>query len=194
MNRIINWFGLAAGIVTLVLLAISLYMPWWQLTIGENLIKVNASPVNTNFGLFGTQFTVPLIWAINLVGILTITACGVIMLIYSLIPTKPYAKHLLGFSYLKPLFIVVSFVVGLIFISAIAGYLGLGIPLMGSSTVTLPGNLIMGATISASVSGSFQFSFLLAITAAVLSIAARIYHRQITKNLQKPESQNTIVT
>ena len=77
MVRKINWFGMAAGIITLIVLVISFYFPWWQLTIGQNLIKVNASPVNTNFGLFGgAQFTIPLIWALNLISILTFTACG----------------------------------------------------------------------------------------------------------------------
>ena len=109
MGRKINWFGLAAGIITLIVLVISFYVPWWQLTIGENLIKVNASPVNTNFGLFGTQFTVPLIWALNLISILTFTASGLVMLIYSLNPTKSYSKHLLGFSYKKPLYVLIIF-------------------------------------------------------------------------------------
>ena len=94
MVRKINWFGMAAGIITLIVLVISFYIPWWQLTIGQNLIKVNASPVNTNFGLFGgAQFTIPLIWALNIISILTFTACGLVMLIYSVNPTKSYSKH-----------------------------------------------------------------------------------------------------
>ena len=102
MNRVINWFGVAAGVTTLLVVAVSLFVPWWQLSVGEDLVQVNASPVNTNFGLFGTPFTVPLIWALNLVSILTLVASGAIMLLYSVVPTKPYAKELLGFSYKKP--------------------------------------------------------------------------------------------
>src|SRR5208282_4153308 len=133
---------MAAGIITLIVLVISFYVPWWQLTIGENLIKVNASPVNTNFGLFGTQFTVPLIWALNIISILTFTTSGMIMLIYSLNPTKSYSKHLLGFSYKKPLYALISFVAGLIAIIMIAGFLGMSIPLMGSTTLALPTQFI----------------------------------------------------
>ena len=181
MNVRINWLALAAGIATLIMLAISLYMPWWQLTIGENLIKINASPVYTNFGLLGTQFTIPVIWALNLITILTFTACGVVMLVYSLLPTKPYAKQLLSFSYRKPLYTVVSFVVVLLIIVLIAGHFGLSIPLMGSATFTLPGNLAQGATVSTLLSGNFQFSFWLAITAAALCIAARLYHSRVAK-------------
>src|SRR5208283_740076 len=178
MGRSINWFGLSAGIITLIVLVTSFYVPWWQLTIGQNLIKVDASPVNTNFGLFGgAQFTIPLIWALNLISILTFTACGLVMLIYSLNPTKSYSKHLLGFSYKKPLYAVVSFAVGLVVIVIITGFLGMSIPLMGSATVNLPTQFIAsGMSISALVSSSFQLPFYLAIAAAALCIAARLFH------------------
>jgi hypothetical protein len=183
MGRSINWFGLSAGITTLIVLVISLYVPWWQLTIGQNLIKVNASPVNTNFGLFGgAQFTIPLIWALNLISILTFTACGLVMLIYSLNPTKSYSKHLLGFSYKKPLYVLISFVAGLLVIVIIAGLLGMSIPLMGSATLTLPTQFISsGLSISALISGSFELPFYLAIVAAALCIAARLYHKNLAK-------------
>jgi hypothetical protein len=182
MDRKINWFGLAAGIITLIVLVISFYVPWWQLTIGENLIKVNASPVNTNFGLFGTQFTVPLIWALNLISILTFTASGLVMLIYSLNPTKSYSKHLLGFSYKKPLYVLIIFVAGLAAITIIAGFLGVSIPLMGSTSLSLPTQFMpTGLSISALVSGSFQLPFYLAIAAAALCIAARLYHKNLAK-------------
>jgi hypothetical protein len=183
MGRSINWFGLSAGIITLIVLVISFYVPWWQLTIGQNLIKINASPVNTNFGLFGgAQFTIPLIWALNLISILTFTASGMIMLIYSLNPTKAYSKHLLGFSYKKPLYAVIFFAVGLAAIVMIAGFLGLSIPLMGSTTLTLPTQFISsGLSINALASGSFQLPFYLAIVAAALCIAARLYHKNLAK-------------
>ncbi|MGA3291013.1 MAG: hypothetical protein ABSD42_12330 [Candidatus Bathyarchaeia archaeon] len=185
MGRSINWFGLSAGITTLIVLVISFYVPWWQLTIGENLIKVNASPVITNFGLFGTQFTVPLIWALNLISILTFTACGLVMLIYSLNPTKSYSKHLLGFSYKKPLYVLIFFVAILVAIIVIAGFIGMNIPLMGSTTLSLPTQFISsGLNIRALVSGSFQLPFYLAIAAAALCIAARLYHKNLAKTLK----------
>ena len=192
MNRNINWFALAAGILTLIVLVISLYVPWWQLTIGDNLMKVNASPVNTNFGLLGAQFTIPIIWALNLVSILTLTASGLIMLLYSFIPTRSYSKQLLGFAYKKPLFSVIAFVAGLLVITSIAGLLGISIPLMGSTTLILPTNLTMGVSISAFVSGSFQLPFWLAIVAAVLCIVARLYHGRVAE-APKTASETTTV-
>lgn len=177
--RKINWLGIAAGVVTLVALAFAFINPWWQLTIGEKLIKINASPVNTNFGLFGTQFTIPLIWTLNLIMILMFTASGVIMLIYSVMPEKPYARHLLGFAWKKPLYSVISFVAGLLIILLLAGHFGLYLPINGSATVNLPSSWTQGASVSALVSASFQTSFWIAIVAVALCVAARLYHEEI---------------
>jgi hypothetical protein len=179
--RIVNWFGLAAGIFTLVMLAVSLFMPWWRLTIGSGLFNVDASPVATNFGLMGDQFNIPLIWALNLSSILAFTACGIVMLIYSVMPTKPYAIHLLGFSWKKPLYALVFFTVGLVAIVAIAGYFGVTIPLMGTGTLTIPDSLTfgMGLNFNTVISGQFLLPFWFGLGAAILCVAARVYHTRL---------------
>ena len=102
MQLRVNWLGLAGGVTTIVVVIVSLFYPWWQLTVGENLAKANVSPLNTNFNLLGTTFTIPLIWALNVVSLLTLVASGIAMVVYSIIPTKSYSKHLLGFAYKKP--------------------------------------------------------------------------------------------
>ncbi len=79
------------------------------------------------------------------------------MLLYSCIPTKSYAKDLLGFSYKKPLYVLIFFVLGLIVTVSIAGVFDLSIPLMGTSNASLPSSLLMGASINAPVSASFLF-------------------------------------
>jgi hypothetical protein len=182
MNRVINWYGFAAGVLTVVVLAISLFIPWWQLTVGDNLMKVNASPVNTNFGIFGTNFTLPLLWALNVVSVLTFSTSGLIMLLYSINPTKYYAKQLLGFSYKKPLFSLVTFLSSLLIITSIASLLNINIPLLGSSMMTVPASVALGVQINASVSGSFQLPFYLAIITAVLCIVARLRHEKVIVN------------
>lgn len=179
--RKINWFGLAAGILTLIMLAVSLYLPWWRLTVGADLFRVDTSPVATNFGLMGEQFTIPLIWALNLSSILMFTAAGIVMLIYSVIPTKSYSVHLLGFSYKKPLYALIFFVVGLVAITAIAGYFGINIPLMGSAT--LPSQLTFGVGINTLFAGEFLLPFWIGVSAAILCIAARLYHMRIPQEL-----------
>jgi len=179
-NRI-NWFGIAAGVLTLLVIVVSLYNPWWQLTIGENLMKVNASPMNTNFGLLGNQFTIPLIYALNIGSILTFLFSGIIMLIYSIKPTKPYAKDLLGFSWKKPLYAIIFSVVGLAVIVLIAQtVLGINVPLVGTANVILPSQFTMGVNISVLVSSAFQWPLYLAGAAAALCIIARIYHRKVS--------------
>ena len=180
MERRVNWFGLAAGIITLVVLAVSLFVPWWQLTIGDKLLQANASPVNTNFGLLDLKFTVPLLWAWNLVSVFIFVAAGVVMLFYSIFPNRSYSKELLGFSYKKPLYILISFFVGLIVIIAIAGVLGFNVPAVGTSNIALPAQFLpTGLNISVFVSAGFQLPFYLAIAAAALCIAARLYHRRV---------------
>jgi hypothetical protein len=183
MNAILtkfNWFGLAGGAITLVVIAVSLFYPWWQLTVGDDLLKVNASPVNTNFGVLDTSFTIPFILALNIVSLLTLLASGIAMIIYSLIPRKSYSKHLLGFGYKKPLFTVLFFVIGLVVTTVILqAILSLNVPLMGSTTSTLPIPFVSGITLSVLLSAGFQWSFWLAVVAAALCIAARLYHRKV---------------
>ena len=182
MERRINWFGLAAGIITLIVLAVSLFVPWWQLTIGDKLLQVNASPLNTNFGLLDLHFTIPLLWAWNLVSVLLFAAAGIVMLFYSIFPTRSYSKELLGFSYKKPLYILISFFVGLLVMVAIAGAIGFSVPVVGASNIALPSQFMpTGLSVSALVSAGFQLPFYLAIVAAALCIVARLYHRRVAQ-------------
>ncbi len=183
MNAILtklNWFGLAGGATTLMVIAVSLVCPWWQLTVGDDLLTVNASPVNMNVGFLDTSFTIPFILALNIVSILTLVASGIAMLVYSLIPRKSYSMHLLGFGYKKPLFTVLFFVIGLVVTTVICqAVLSLTIPLMGSATSTLPIPFVSGVTLTVLLSAGFQWSFWLAVVAAALCIAARLYHRKV---------------
>jgi hypothetical protein len=178
----INWFALVGGILILVLLLVSFYFPWWQLIIGDNLFKVNVSPVNTNFSLLGTQFIIPLIWALNLGSIVTFLISGIIMVIYSFIPMKSYSKDLLSFAYKKPLYAVIICVVGLLIITfAMRVALGISVHLTGTGTVIVPSSLTIGFNISVASLSAFHWPFWLAIVAAGLCIAARVYHRKLVQ-------------
>ncbi len=193
MTRTINWFGLAAGISTLVLLLVSVFVPWWQLTIGNNFVNVYASPIVTNFGLYGVQFNVPLIWAWNLSNILLFTAGGVLMLIYSLFPTKSYSQDLLSFSYKKPLYALFSFVIGLAVILVAAGFFNVNIPLTGSADVkfSVPSFIPISASINSSVTATFMFPFYLAVVTAVLCVIARVYHGRLNKSQEVAQAPQT---
>jgi hypothetical protein len=189
----INWFGFVGGALTILMIVVSMFYPWWQLTVGDDLIKINASPVNTNFGFLDASFTIPFIWALNVIGLLMLLLSGVAMLIYSVMPTKSFAKPLLDFGYKKPLFTFLFFVIGLVAVTMILqAVLDFNLPLMGSATNTLPIPFASGVTISVFVSAGFQWSFWLAVVAAALCIAARLYHKKVATTQQPAVTTATV--
>lgn len=193
----INLIALIAGVSTLLLIAVSVFVPWWQFTVGKPAFaQVNFSPVNLNFSILGNPITIPLIWAMNLACLLTLASGGIVLLIYSLMPSKPYAKRLLGFGYKKPLYAVILFVIELFSLSALAGvFSGFSVPLMGSGILQVPQQMIPGGGVSISVTvlAGFGWPFYFAIAVAGLCIAARLYHRKISPPLQ-PAPPNPTIT
>lgn len=180
MDFKINWFGFAGGISLIALVFVSLFVPWWQLTVGDDLVTANVSPLNTNFNFIGDSLTIPLIMALNITSVISLTAAGIVMLIYSVLPLKPYSKKLLGFAYRKPLYSVLLFVIGLFLTIILAGPLfKLNVPLLGSQLSTLPTDMTQGATVSVSMNAGFEWPFLFAIVATALCIGARFYHKKI---------------
>jgi hypothetical protein len=181
MARQINYVALAAGVLTLVLVAVSAFVPWWQFSVGNpSFATVNFSPVNFNFALFNTFMTVPLIWALNVASLLILLAGGISLLIYSVLPTKSYAKPLLGFGYKKPLYAFIIFIVELLILYFSATLLsGMNFPLIGSAALTLPSAFIPGGvSVSVVVSAAFGWTFYFAIVVVALCIAARFYHKK----------------
>lgn len=180
MQTRVNWFGLAGGIATIAVLIVSLFYPWWQLKVGDGLVTADASPLNTSFDVLGTSFTIPLLWAMNIASMLTFLVSGITMIIYSLIPAKSYSKTLLNFAYKKPLYTLLTFVIFL-FVSTLLVQLLLHftVPLAGSTNSEFPIPLIQGTNVSMLISAGFQLPFWLAIAAAGLCIAARIYHKRV---------------
>lgn len=194
MKHKLNWFALAGGTLSLAVVVITLVYPWWQLTVGENLVKVNVSPLTTGFNVFGATLTIPLLLALNLTGILTLVTAGTAMIIYSVIPTRPYSKHILGFGYRKPFYSVVFFVITLFIVTfLVKSFVGLTIPLNGTGTVTLPQNMIEGATLTAQVSSGFLWTFWVEVAAAALCIVARFYHSKIVAEPKPAKDQQVPV-
>ena len=187
MERKINLLGIAGGIAALILATVSLFVPWWQLSIANGLVKLNVSPLNINVSLPGySGITVPLIWAITMACSLSLIASGIIMLIYAASPLKPYAKRLLGFAYKTPLVLVVVFTVLLFVLTFVAQKaVGLYIPLMGSANLQVPQQLTSNVIISVTVTATFLWTYWFAVVTAGLCVAARIFHRKISPTLQK---------
>jgi hypothetical protein len=110
---------------------------------------------------------------------LSLLSGGIILVIYSLKPHKPYSKKLLGFGYKQPLVVVILFVVELVLLMLLAGALaGFSAPLMGSGTIQLP-QLAQGITITVDVLSTFEWPFFFAVVVAGLCVAARLYHRKL---------------
>ena len=166
----------------ILLVAVSVFVPWWQLRVGDSVVAANVSPIYTNFDLIGNSFTVPLVFAINLSCILLSVAGGVVMLLYSVMPTKPYAKRLLGFSYRTPLLFIIVFVIGLFVLTfLIQALFGFSVPIVGSTVIQLPQYMMPeGMNVSVQLSADFLWPFYLAIVSAVLCIVARVYHSRLT--------------
>jgi len=180
MGTKINWLGFAGGITTVAVVIISIFVPWWQLIVGNNLVITSASPVNTSFNFVGNHFSIPLILALNIASFVSLTAGGIAMLIYSVKPDKPYSKRLLEFSYKKPLYSVLLFVVGLFLIAFLVKSLfSFDIPLIGATTSTLPSDMTSGLVIRVLMLAEFQWPFYMAAIATGLCIAARFYQNKL---------------
>jgi len=113
---------------------------------------------------------------------LTLLAGGIALLVYSVLPTKSYAKSLLSFGYKKPLYAVILFLVQLIVLYlSITLLTGVNLPLVGSASLQLPEILSGGITVKVAVSAFFNWTFYLSIAVVVLCFAARVYHRKAAK-------------
>jgi hypothetical protein len=178
LNKI-NIIALIAGISTLLLIVISVFVPWWQFIIGKPTIaQISFSPVNFNFTLLGTSMATPLIWATNLACFLTLASGGIIMLIYSLKPNKSYSKKLLGFGYKQPVVAVILFVIELIALTIVASSVaGFNVPLQGAGVLQIPQSMTQGSGVNVSVNviAALEWPFYFAIIVAGLCITARLY-------------------
>lgn len=175
----INWFGLAGGIILLVLvvLALAYASPWWQLSVAEEVGQANISPLSFNVKLLGSQVAVPLMFYLNLACLLSFVASAVAIIIYSIIPQRSFSKHLLGFAYKKPLIALIIFLVSIFIVtSVVQSILQISIPMAGASTITLS---VSDITVEIPVTTGFTWVFWLALLAVILCIAARFYHKKI---------------
>jgi len=177
--RKINWFGIAGGTITLVLvvLALAYASPWWQLTIAEDLGRANISPLSFNLTILGSQIVIPLIFFLNLACQLSLAASAIAILVYSVIPEKSFSKHLLGFAYKKPLVTLIIFLISIFAVTySVQSILPINIPVAGASTITLEMSSI---SMEVPITTGFTWVFWLAIAAAILCVIARFYHKKI---------------
>src|SRR5208283_3982320 len=180
MQNKINFIALAAGISSLLLIAVSVFVPWWQFSASSPAnFQLNFSPVNLNMSHSGSSIDIPLVVALNIACLLTLVAGGITLTIYAVKPTKSYSKQLLGFGYKKPIYTLVAFIAILVAVPIIIHvFIGISVPVNGSAIVS-PN----GSNQSASVSAVLNWPFYFAFVVTGLSIAARFYHRSLSKSV-----------
>ncbi len=184
----ISWIGLASGALLVVVTVLSLFNPWWQLRIGD-FVYANFSPMSTGFNFLGISFLVPLLTAINISSLLLMSISAGLMIVYSINPGKEYSKHLLCWSYKKPLITLIAFVAGIVALSLgvsyIAGqyaHLNFTLPIVGSTIIQVPSEMLgqlSGVQIGMTVSAGFHWTFYLAIVATAVCIVTRYYHGKL---------------
>jgi hypothetical protein len=195
--RDVNWFALAGGALTILLAAASLYVPWWQLTVGQTLAKISFSPVNLSTTAMGYSIAVPIIMAVGWMFMLMLLSAGIVLAVYSIMPLMPYSRLLLSFAYKKPLATIIAFLVFLLLVTnsgaIISMIIGssrmsgadLSLPWSGAKTLQLPSSMTQGTIQGVNVSTELGWTFWLAITVAGLCIAARIYHVRLERSQSK---------
>jgi hypothetical protein len=192
----VNWFALVGGAVTLVLAVASLFVPWWQITVGQTLARIGFSPVSLSTNIVGYSVALPIIVAVGWMFMVLLVSAGIVLLVYSIMPSKPYSKRLLSFAYKKPLGTLIAFLVLLLLITNSGTIFGmmlgssnlsgadLNVPWTGTKTLQLPSSMTQGEVNGIIISAEFGWTFWLAIVAGGLCVAARLYH----KKLDKPEA------
>ena len=179
----VNWIGLTSGILLIVVIVLSVYNPWWQLRIGDYGYG-NFSPLNSEFSFLGITFLIPLLSTFNISCLFLLSISAVLMITYSVNPTKEYSKQLLCWSYKKPLGIMITFIVGIVSISQLVSFyanqfaqIELTLPIIGTTVIQVPSELLgelSGIQIGLTVSGAFQWTFYLTIAVTALCIVTRI--------------------
>jgi hypothetical protein len=186
----VNWFALVGGALTLLLTVASMFVPWWQVTVGQTLATIGISPVSLSTNVMGYNLALPIVMVISLMFIALLVSAGIVLIIYSIMPTKPYSKRLLGFAYKKPLGTLIAFIVLMLLVTNTGTILGmmlgssnlsgadLDVPWLGAKTLTLPSSMTQGTIRGIAISAELEWTFWLAVSVAALCVAARLYHKK----------------
>ena len=189
----VNWFALFGGVLTLVLTVASMFVPWWQITVGRTLAKVSFSPVSLSTNVIGYNIAIPIIMTISWMFTVLLVSAGVVLIIYSIMPMKPYSKRLLGFAYKKPLGTLIAFIVLMLLLTNAGTMFGtmprssslsgadLNVPWVGAKTLHLPSSMAQGTILGIAISAEIEWTFWLAVIVAGLCVAARLYHKKLVR-------------
>jgi hypothetical protein len=188
----INWPGIIAGILTIMLPFLG---GWWVFRLGTEAMIMAVSPFAIDVSIFGeTMIVSPLVWWLILGLKLGVVYLGVLLLTGSILSISnryaTIADIFVRFSARKLLWLVVAFLAMLLIVSVIMNQLPgmLGLPLqlqvpylMGTSSFSIG---IESMQLTAPIFMGFTQAFALAVIAAALGIAAWIYQKKFYQKEQ----------
>ena len=201
-----NWFGLVAGVLMLVLPFLG---PWWRAEVGTGAAEVALSPFDYSISLLGQPISSTLVEYFLLATKLSVIIGGTLMIAGSVGAKRWWSKRLARFGAMKVFWMLIGLilllVLGAFFFNALlpsllagiargtgpmpegAGAIQLNVPYISGTTTS---TIQMGpATLSAPITASLTDVFWVAVVVAALGIAARVYHRRFVKpeKLEKPK-------
>lgn len=191
--KVINWFGIATGVLMIVLPFLG---AWWQATVGTGALQLGFSPFYYHVAILGQPITSSLVGFFILAAKLTVIIGGGLMIVGSLTTDRWWGKKLMRFGAMKVFWFVIM-LIGLLLVGAflannflpdmlsnMAGggaSIQLDIPyVIGTSTSSIQAQ---NATISAPITASLTFEFVIAVITAGLGIVTRIYHGRLVDKL-----------
>jgi hypothetical protein len=133
----INWFGVIAGILMIVLPFAGM---WWRFTVGTGAIDLTTSPFGITTTAFGQTIESTLARYIFLGATIGIIIAGLFVLFASLLPEQWWSARLMDFGATKVFWMAISLVM-----SPLIGAFIVNKILPGGQTLTI---YILGATIS----------------------------------------------
>ncbi len=188
----VNWLGLVAGVLMLMLPFLG---PWWSATVGTGAADVALSPFDYNISLLGQPISSTLVGYFLLAAKLSVIIGGALMIAGSVGAKRWWGRRLVRFGAMKVFWMLIGLIalllVGAFFVNSILpsllGGMGgeevamqLNVPyIAGTTTSTI--QVGDAATITAPITSSLTGIFWVAVLAAALGVAARIYHRRFVK-------------
>jgi len=186
-----NWFGLVAGALMLLLPFLG---PWWSATVGTGAMDLALSPFDYRISLLEQPITSTLIGYFLLAAKLSVMIGGALMIAGSVGAKRWWGRRLVRFGAMRVFWMIIGLIalllVGALFMNIILPSLMSGMVEGGSMQVNVPyvegattSTIQVGdeATVTAPITASLTDIFWVAVLVAVLGVAARIYHRRFVK-------------
>ena len=187
----INWFGLVAGALMLVLPFLGM---WWSATVGNRAMEIALSPFDYRANLLEQPITSTLIGYFLLAAKLSVMIGGALMIAGSVGAKRWWGRRLVRFGAMRVFWMIIG-LIGVLLIGALGmnsilpglmsgmldgGSMQINVPYVeGTTTSTIEAG--DAVTVTAPITASLTGIFWVAVLVAALGVVARIYHRRFMK-------------